>query len=34
LFERVFYVMYAFFLWPILLCLIHMIKPKKNEGLE
>ncbi|WP_246880348.1 GerAB/ArcD/ProY family transporter [Sporosarcina sp. 6E9] len=32
LFERVFYVMYAFFLWPILLCLIHMMKPKKNEG--
>ncbi|WP_172372035.1 GerAB/ArcD/ProY family transporter [Sporosarcina jiandibaonis] len=34
LFERVFYLMYALFLWPILLCLIHMIKPKKNEGLE
>ncbi|QUW23125.1 GerAB/ArcD/ProY family transporter [Sporosarcina sp. Marseille-Q4063] len=34
LFERIFYMMYALFLWPILLCLIHMIKPKKNEGLE
>lgn len=34
LFERVFYMMYALFLWPILLCLIHVLKPKKNEGLE
>lgn len=33
LFERVFYMMYALFLWPVLLCLIHVIKPKKNEGL-
>ncbi|MCZ2257739.1 GerAB/ArcD/ProY family transporter [Sporosarcina sp. G11-34] len=32
LFERVFYVMYAMFLWPILLCIIHMLKTKKNEG--
>lgn len=34
LFERVYYVMYALFLWPALLCLIHMIKPKKNEGFK
>ena len=33
LFERVFYMMYALFLWPALLCIIHMLKPKKNEGL-
>lgn len=33
-FERVFYVMYAMFLWPILLCLLHILKPKKNEGLK
>lgn len=33
LFERVFYMMYALFLWPILLCIIHILKPKKNEGI-
>lgn len=34
LFEYVFYMMYALFLWPVLLCLIHVLKPKKNEGLK
>jgi len=32
-FERVYYMMYGLFLWPLLLCFIHIIKPKKNEGL-
>lgn len=32
LFEWVFYLLYAMFLWPILLCIIHILKPKKNEG--
>ena len=34
LFEYVFYVMYAMFLWPALLCIIHVLKPKKNEGIR
>lgn len=34
LFERVFYMMYALFLWPALLCIVHVLKPKKNEGLK
>lgn len=34
IFERVFYLMYAMFLWPIVLCIIHILKPKKSEGLE
>lgn len=33
LFERIFYMMYAMFIWPSLLCIIHVFKPKKNEGL-
>lgn len=32
LFERVFYVMYVMFLWPIMLCILHKLKVKKNEG--
>ena len=32
LFERVFYVMYALFIWPAVLCIIHVLKQKKNEG--
>ncbi len=32
LFERVFYVMYALLLWPAILCIIHVLKPKKNGG--
>ena len=31
LFERVFYVMYALFIWPVVLCIIHVLKQKKNE---
>ena len=34
LFEYIFYMMYAMFLWPILLCIIHVLKPEKNEGLR
>ncbi|MFJ7936204.1 GerAB/ArcD/ProY family transporter [Sporosarcina sp. NPDC096371] len=34
LFERVFYVMYAMFIWPAVLCVIHVLKRKKNEGLR
>ena len=34
LFERVYYIMYGLFLWPVLLCLIHILKSKKNEGLS
>ncbi len=26
--------MYALFIWPVLLCIIHVLKPKKNEGLK
>jgi len=32
LFERVFYIMYAMFIWPVLLCIIHVLRTKKNEG--
>ncbi|WP_203247035.1 GerAB/ArcD/ProY family transporter [Sporosarcina beigongshangi] len=32
LFERVFYIMYAMFVWPILLCTIHVMKPKRTRG--
>lgn len=34
IFERVFYLMYAMFLWPILLCILHILRPKKSEGLK
>ncbi|WP_342505755.1 GerAB/ArcD/ProY family transporter [Sporosarcina sp. FSL K6-2383] len=32
LFERIFYVMYVMFVWPILLCIIHVMKPKRTRG--
>lgn len=31
LFEYVFYMMYVLFLWPVLLCIIHVLKPKKTR---
>jgi spore germination protein AB len=34
LFERIFYVMYAMFFWPALLCIVHALKAKKNGGLR
>jgi spore germination protein AB len=34
LFERIFYIMYAMFIWPAFLCIIHVLKPKRNEGLK
>ena len=30
LYERVYYVNYGFMLWPIVLCVIHLLKPKKE----
>ena len=31
LFEYVFYMMYVLFLWPVLLCIIHVLKPKRTR---
>lgn len=34
LFERTFYITYIMFLWPIFLCIIHILKPKKDGKLK